>query len=91
LLAFSLRLPFVERSPAKGAGARCVQPGGMRRAWYALLVLPFVGTLIPQFYNHARPTLFGMPFFYWYQVAWIVITAGLLGLVVGLTREPGDV
>ncbi|HEV3090190.1 MAG TPA: DUF3311 domain-containing protein [Candidatus Cybelea sp.] len=57
-----------------------------RRACYALLVLPFAGTLIPAFYNHAGPPLFGIPFFYWYQLAWIPATAGLLGIVVALTR-----
>jgi hypothetical protein len=63
----------------------------MRRAWYALLVLPFAGTLIPAFYNHALPALFGLPFFYWYQLAWVVATAALLGVVVALTRKPDDV
>lgn len=63
----------------------------MRRAWYALLILPFAGTLIPRLYNHAAPSLFGMPFFYWYQLAWIPLTAVLLGLVVVLTRKADDV
>ncbi len=63
----------------------------MRRAWYALLILPFVGTLIPPLYNHAAPSLLGLPFFYWYQLAWIPATAVLLALVVVLTRKPDDV
>jgi len=63
----------------------------MRRAWYALLILPFAGTLFPRFYNHARPPLFGMPFFYWYQLAWVLVTAALLGLVVLRTRDRNDV
>lgn len=63
----------------------------MRRGWYALLVLPFVGTLLPSLYNHARPVLLGMPFFYWYQLLWVVVTAALLGTVVVLTRDRGDV
>ncbi len=63
----------------------------MRRASYALLVLPFVGTLIPPFYNRADPPLLGMPFFYWYQLAWIAATAVLLGLVVVLTKTRDDV
>jgi hypothetical protein len=63
----------------------------MRRRCYSLLILPFVGTLLPFLYDHPRPTLFGLPFFYWYQLAWVVVTAALLGLVVALTREPGDV
>jgi hypothetical protein len=61
------------------------------RAAYLLLILPFIGTLLPWIYNRAEPTLFGLPFFYWYQLAWVVITSGLLGLVVYLTREHDDV
>lgn len=62
-----------------------------KRAWYALLLLPFVGTLLPQLYNRLEPSLFGLPFFYWYQLAWVVVTAVLLTIVVAMTREPDDV
>jgi Protein of unknown function (DUF3311) len=61
------------------------------RAWYALLVLPFFGTLIPSIYNRMGPSLFGLPFFYWYQLVWVVITTILLGVVVIATRKPDDV
>jgi ABC-type uncharacterized transport system permease subunit len=61
------------------------------RRWYVLLVLPFIGTLIPPLYNHARPVLFGMPFFYWYQLAWVIVTAALLGVFVAATRKRHDV
>ena len=63
----------------------------MKRAAYGLLILPFAGTLIPELYNRAQPALFGMPFFYWYQLGWVILTAGLLGLAVYLTRDPSDV
>lgn len=59
----------------------------MRRGWYALLALPFFGTLLPMVYNHARPPLFGMPFFYWYQLLWVPFTAIILAAVITLTRE----
>lgn len=62
-----------------------------KRAWYLLLVLPFIGTLVPQLYNRLEPSLFGIPFFYWYQLAWVLITSLLLGIVVFATRSPGDV
>lgn len=62
-----------------------------KRAWYALLVLPFLGTLFPQLYNRPEPTLFGLPFFYWYQLAWVIVTAVLLSIVVAATREADDV
>jgi len=58
-----------------------------KRKAYWLLVVPFVATLLPFFYNQAEPSLFGMPFFYWYQLGWVPLTGGLLGLVVFLTRE----
>jgi hypothetical protein len=60
------------------------------RAIYLLLLLPFFGTLLPWIYNRADPTLFGLPFFYWYQLAWVVVTAALLGIVVYFTRERDD-
>ena len=63
----------------------------MRRIWYALLALPFLGTLFPVIYNRARPEFFGLPFFYWYQLAWVLVTACLLGVVVVATRESDDV
>jgi hypothetical protein len=43
------------------------------RLW--LLVLPFVGLLWVPFYNFRDPMLFGFPFFYWYQLAWVPVTA----------------
>lgn len=60
-----------------------------RRGWYLLLILPFIGTLLPPIYNRALPSLFGMPFFYWYQLAWVPLTAALLGVVVLATKD-GD-
>ncbi len=51
------------------------------RGWYGLLVLPFLGLCFPAVYARATPALFGMPFFYWYQLAWVLITAALMALV----------
>ena len=62
-----------------------------KRVWYVLLVFPFAGTLVPQLYNRAEPALFGLPFFYWYQLLWVIITSALLGIVVIATRERDDV
>lgn len=64
---------------------------GKRGSWYLLLILPFAGTLLPAIYNRADPALFGFPFFYWYQLAWVVLTTALLGIVVYKTREGRDV
>ena len=63
---------------------------GMRRGWswwYLLLLAQFIGVLWPPFYNHVEPTLGGMPFFYWYQLMWIIIGAILTAIVYFLTEE----
>ena len=48
---------------------------------WVLLLLPFIGLLWVPFYNHPLPELFGFPFFYWYQLAWVPVTAFLTWLV----------
>jgi hypothetical protein len=58
------------------------------RAWYWLLLVPLVGLLIPPIYNHAEPEFIGLPFFYWYQLAWVPISVAVTALVYRKTREP---
>lgn len=53
----------------------------MSKAWYVLLLLPFIATLFPSLYNSWNPTLFGFPFFYWYQMLWVILSAACTGLV----------
>jgi hypothetical protein len=56
------------------------------RRWYWLLLVPFVGTLLPWIYNTSDPELIGMPFFYWYQLVWIPISVCITYLVYSKTR-----
>jgi hypothetical protein len=58
-----------------------------RRGWYVLLLAPFVGLLFPGWYSTKSPELFGFPFFYWYQFAW-VIGAAAITLIVYLATRP---
>jgi hypothetical protein len=55
--------------------------------WHLLLLVPFVAVLWPPFYNKAAPTFIGLPFFYWYQLAWIIIGAALTAIVYLATDE----
>jgi hypothetical protein len=48
---------------------------------WILLLLPFIGLLWVPFYNFQDPALFGFPFFYWYQLAWVPISSLLIWLV----------
>ena len=49
-----------------------------------LLLLPFIAVLWVPFYNRVDPVLFGFPFFYWYQLLWIVVSAVIIGIVYRL-------
>ena len=52
------------------------------RYWPRLfLVIPLLAILWVPSYNKIEPTLGGVPFFYWYQFAWILVGAALVLLV----------
>ncbi|WP_348268597.1 DUF3311 domain-containing protein [Edaphobacter paludis] len=58
-----------------------------RRWWLLLLVLPYLGLCFPQMYARATPALWGFPFFYWYQFAWVIAASALLGVVYWKFKE----
>ena len=61
-----------------------------RYAARLLLVIPFVMALWVPSYNRIEPTLADIPFFYWYQLTWVLVGAVIV-LVVYLieTRLTG--
>lgn len=65
----------MEPNPPPGSGAS--------RAWYLLLLLPFVAVLLVPTYNRVDPEWGGIPFYYVYQLLWILIGA-VLTLIVYL-------
>ena len=44
---------------------------------YWLFILPLIAVVFPSLYNFWEPTFFGIPFFYWYQFLWVLLTAGI--------------
>jgi hypothetical protein len=54
--------------------------------WYLLLVVQFIAVLWPPFYNSAEPTWIGIPFFYWYQMAIVIVSAVLTAVVYFATE-----
>jgi len=52
-----------------------------------LLAAPFVGLLYPPLYAKVDPSLSGIPFFIWYQFAWLIAVTVLLVLVYLLRGE----
>lgn len=60
----------------------------VRRVLWArlLLILPFISMLWVSSYNSAEPMIAGIPFFYWYQLLWILISAVLIAIVYAVER-----
>lgn len=58
------------------------QPARRKRSWLLLLLLiPFIVELWPPFYNFKAPFLFDIPFFYWFQLLWVILTALITAIV----------
>lgn len=67
------------------------KPKGFRALRFILLAVPFLAVLWPPLYNRTEPAWAGIPFFYWYQLLWIVLTTVLLMIVYGIDRRNGQV
>ena len=57
-----------------------------KTGWYSLLVLQWVLALCVPLYNTSEPRLLGIPFFYWYQLAMVLVCA-VLTVIVYLATE----
>ncbi|HET7569631.1 MAG TPA: DUF3311 domain-containing protein [Gammaproteobacteria bacterium] len=53
---------------------------GIKAGWWLAVALIFAGALWVPFYNRIDPRLAGIPFFYWFQFVWIIVTAAVTGL-----------
>jgi Protein of unknown function (DUF3311) len=54
--------------------------------WYLLFVIQFVAVLWPPFYNTVEPSWAGIPFYYWYQMAMVIVGAVLTAIVYFATE-----
>jgi uncharacterized BrkB/YihY/UPF0761 family membrane protein len=52
-----------------------------------LLAIGIVFPLIVPIYAHADPPLIGLPFFYWYQMLWVLVEALLLWACFAIVRR----
>lgn len=56
-------------------------------AWHWLLLVPVVAVLWVPFFNSVEPRVFGFPFFYAYQLGWVVLSSVLIAIVYLATRS----
>jgi Protein of unknown function (DUF3311) len=57
--------------------------------WYLLLLLQFIPALWVPFYNSVEPSWNGIPFFYWFQLAIIFVSAAVTAVVYFATERAG--
>jgi hypothetical protein len=62
------------------------QPPRRRNRWPWLLSVPLVLPLLTPLYNRIDPRLWGMPFFYWYQLALVVVDVVVITVVYQTTK-----
>jgi hypothetical protein len=74
-MASAVDPPVTGRSPDDVAPRR-----SDRSPWNWLLLVPIVVPLIVPIFNRVEPTLFGWPFFYWFQL--LLVGLGVLTTVV---------
>ena len=58
-----------------------------RSRWHYLLLIPIVVPLWLPLYDRMEPRLFGFPFFYWAQMAFIGLAMVITGAVHLLTKR----
>lgn len=59
----------------------------LRWSWWNLLLLVPLLMLITPWFNSDEPRLFGLPFFYWYQFAWVPLGVLCVGIVYVKTKD----
>jgi hypothetical protein len=52
-----------------------------------LLIAPFVGTLWVGSFARSEPAFIGVPFFYWYQMLWVIVSAACTWCAYVLTMR----
>lgn len=67
-------------------------PQGQREIWRptvigACLLAPFGGLLAVPLYAGETPRILGVPLFYWYQFAWVLLTPALMVVAYLLLRR----
>ena len=72
---------------APTAGGAEQRPTQRRKGVRWLLLLPYLGLVFPPLYARNVPTLWGFPFFYWYQLLWVILASIVMGVVYRSIRD----
>lgn len=73
-------------TPPADPGSEGRVTGTVLSPWNLLLLLPLVMLVTPWF-NHTDPKLGGLPFFYWFQFACVLLGVACVWIVYATTRR----
>jgi hypothetical protein len=74
------------RDPREDIFATKRTPPTRRHGWHWLLVLPMIMPLLVPLYNRLTPALWGVPFFYWYQIGCAIFAMVTITFVYQITK-----
>ncbi|MCQ4080294.1 DUF3311 domain-containing protein [Streptomyces sp. RB6PN25] len=77
----------VQSEPQPSQARRVPVVTGARVGAAVCLILPLVSMLWVNSYARLKPTFIGIPFFYWYQISWVLITCALTAVAYVLIRR----
>ncbi|MFI7600472.1 DUF3311 domain-containing protein [Actinoplanes sp. NPDC049681] len=81
--------PYGSARAADAEARRRERAARERSRWHWLLAIPVTVPLITPLFDRAEPQVWGIPFFYWAQIACIGLTIAVTALVYQLTRVRG--
>lgn len=70
-----------------GTDVRRRLPAGAAATALVLLAVPIAVLLVVPLYARDAPAVLGFPFFYWFQLVWVVVASGLTSLAYLVVRR----
>ncbi|MDE2094931.1 MAG: DUF3311 domain-containing protein [Burkholderiales bacterium] len=70
-----------------------IHPNGVRKLGplqIILLAIPCVAVLVVPWFNTLEPALFGIPFFYWWQLVWVPLSGVFIAIVYKMVVPSGS-
>jgi hypothetical protein len=83
-------LPAASNDTLPAQPRHATSRAGDRSRWHWLLAVAVVIPLLTPLYNRVQPRLFGLPFFYWVQIAFIGLAAAVTMAVYRVTKKRGS-